>query len=146
MYLGQFRHSLLRVKLETARASVTRNTTVVTNMSGLRSTLLSWSQFSFDFKLRSQLQTIGSNVTNHTIMVTSRNIFRFSLILRTRYRHWFFNMKFFNNSFTFAFPRKTSLFFITIPLKMRNIHFNICRLNESRFRFGFNNRLTLFLV
>ena len=37
MYLGQFRHSLLRMKLGTIRANATRNTIVVINISRLRS-------------------------------------------------------------------------------------------------------------
>ena len=104
MYLGQIRQSLLSMKLEIFRTSVTKNTTMVTNMSKIRSSLISWSHSSFNFRLRSQLQTVRSNVTNHTTMVTSRNKFRFSLMLRIRSSHRFLTL----NSFTVFLP----LFFL----------------------------------
>ena len=108
----------MRKQLETIRASVTRTTTMVTNISSFRATQLPIRVSN----LRGwQLRTIWPNMTNNMTMMTSGDKIRIFIQSRRSFKHRFRNFSVNIRLFTFVYPSNICIQLFIIPFKWRNI-------------------------
>ena len=114
-------HSLMRKQLETIRTSVSKNTTMVTNMSSVRATRLPRRRSNLRGWQRPQLRTIWPNMTNNMTMMTNGGKLSIFIQPRRSFRHRFRNFSVNIRLFTFFYPSNINLQLFIIPFKWGNI-------------------------